>query len=346
MTTAAGRTLRYWQAEREALQQEMRRNPKVVLLGEDIAGAAGRESQGIIEGWGGPYGTTRGLVQEFGRGRVIDTPISEAGFLGAAAGLAESGYRPWVDIMFPSFLAVCLDQLITNIAQKYALSGRRHSVPVVIKTLINNHGVLYSMAAQIPGLKVVAPSDPYTVKGLTLAALRDPDPVVIFDHIGLLRSEGAVPEGDYVVPLGKAIVRRAGSDLTLVGISAMTAVCLQAADVLSDRGISIEVIDLLSLAPLDEETILGSVGKTGRLVVVDEGFPQCSPAHDVIALVAERAFSRLLAAPRAITSPHTFRPFSPPLNAAYAPTVSSVVAAIVDMVGVATGLPVAASVVP
>jgi pyruvate/2-oxoglutarate/acetoin dehydrogenase E1 component len=333
MTSQTVRLLRFWQAEREALQIEMRRNPKVILLGEDIVGAAGRESQGIIEGWGGPYGTTRGLVQEFGRARVVDTPISEAGFLGAAAGLAESGYRPWVEIMFPSFLAVCLDQLITNIAQKYHLYGRQRSVPVVVKTLINNHGVLYALAAHIPGLKVVAPSDPFTVKGLTLAALRDEDPVVIFDNISLLRNEGPVPEGDYVLPLGKARVVRDGSDVTLVGISAMTGICLQAADALAQDGVSAEVVDLLSLAPIDEATILASVSKTGRLVVVDEGFPQCSPAHDVIALVAQRALSQLVAAPLAVTPPHAFRPFSGPLNAAYAPTSQSVQVAVHEVVG-------------
>ncbi len=331
MTTTPTRVLRYWQAELEALQLEMRRNPKVVLLGEDIAGAAGRERQGFVEGWGGPYGTTRGLVQEFGRSRVIDTPISEAGFLGAAAGLAESGYRPWVDIMFPSFLGVCLDQLITNVAQKYHLFGRQRSVPVVVKTLINNHGVLYSIPAHIPGLKVVAPSNPYNVKGLTLAALRDDDPVVIFDNISLLRTEGPVPDEDYVVPIGKAAVVREGEDVTLVGISAMTNVCLEAAAALLERGISAEVIDLLSLAPLDADSIIESVRKTRRLVVVDEGFPQYSPARDIIAVVAERAFSDLVAPPRAVTAPHAFRPFSPPLNAAYAPSCGSVLSVVIEM---------------
>lgn len=337
----SNRTLRYWQAELEALQQEMRRNPKVVLLGEDIAGAAGRERQGIVEGWGGPYGTTRGLVQEFGRSRVIDTPISEAGFLGAAAGLAESGYRPWVEIMFPSFLGVCLDQLITNIAQKFHLFGRERSVPVVIKTLINSHGVLYSIPAHIPGLKVVAPSSPYTAKGLTLAALRDEDPVIIFDNISLLRMEGEVPETDYCVPIGKAVVAREGSDVTLVGISAMTNICLGAAGVLASHGISAEVIDLLSLAPVDEETILASVRKTGRLIVVDEAFPRCGLARDLIAVVAERAFNKLKAPPCEVTAPHNFRPFSPPLSAKYLPTLENVVAAADELVD--TGLARAAA---
>lgn len=318
------RSLRYWQAELEALQQEMRREPSIVLLGEDIAGAAGRENQGIIEGWGGPYGATRGLVKEFGRQRVRDTPISETGFLGAAAGLAENGFRPWVEIMFPAFFGVCFDQLLTNIAGKYQLSGGGQNIPLVVKTMINSHGVLYSLAAHLPGLKVVAPSSPYSVKGLTIAALQDDDPVVIFDNISLLRQRGPVPEKPYTLPIGKAAVLRQGDDVTLVGISAMTYVCLEAASVLEVEGINAEVIDLLTLAPFDTETILGSVGKTGRLIVVDEDFPQCSVARDVVAVVAERAFAKLVSPPRAITPPNSFRPFSPALSRAYGPSVLEV----------------------
>lgn len=331
-TEKSQRVIRYWQAEVEALQQEMRRNPKIVLLGEDIAGAAGKQSQGIIEGWGGPYGTTRGLVKEFGRERVIDTPISEAGFLGAAAGLAENGYRPWVEIIFPAFLGVCLDQLITNIAQKYHLSGRKQSVPVVVKMLINDHGVLYTIPTHIPGLKVVAPSNPYTVKGLMISALRDSDPVVVLDNISLLRREGPVPEDSYSLPIGKASIVQEGEDVTLVGISDMTNVCVDAAAILRTKGISAEVIDLLSLAPLDEDTLVESVRKTGRLVAVDEGFPRCSLARDVVAVVSEKAFSYLKAAPRTVTAPHIFKPFSRLLAEAYRPSPAKVVEAVLSIV--------------
>jgi acetoin:2,6-dichlorophenolindophenol oxidoreductase subunit beta len=314
------RQLRYWEAGLEALKLEMRHDPKIVLLGEDIAGAAGREDQGFIEGWGGPYGGTRGLVAEFGRLRVIDTPISEAGFLGAAVGLASSGFRPWVEIMFPAFLNVCFDQLATNVAQHYQLFGRNATLPIVIKTLINHQGVMYSLAAHIPGLKVVAPSSPYSAKGLMIAALRDDNPVVVYDHIGLLSQRGVVPEEAYAMQIGKAEVARVGKDVTLVGISAMTRACLAAADKLSELGVDAEVVDLLSLSPIDVETIAGSARKTGRVVVVDEDYPVCSVARDVASQVAEAAWGRLVAAPLTLTPPHLFRPFSGELGEAYSPS--------------------------
>lgn len=319
------RVLRYWQAEAEALAQAMRRDPRIILLGEDIAGGAGREDIGIVEAWGGPYGTTRGLATEFGRNRVIDTPISEAGFLGAAAGLAESGYRPLVEIMFPVFFGVCLDQLVTNIAQKTHLFGARRKMPVVVKSLINDHGVLYSLLAHIPGLRIVAPSSPYTVKGLLMSALQSDDPVVVFDNIALLRREGAVPELPYEVPIGESVVANEGYDITLIGISAMTTVCLDAARLLRDEGVSAEVIDLLSIAPIDEATLLRSVRKTGRVIVVDEGFPRCSVARDVVAMISERAFRHLRTAPFTLNSRAEFRPFSKALSQSHIPTVSQVV---------------------
>jgi len=317
---------KYWRACNDALRQEMTRDPSVIVLGEDVAGAAGRADEGFIDAWGGPFGITRGLIQEFGPERVRDTPISEAGFLGLAAGLAADGYRPWVDIMFTELMPVAWDQLTNRIARAHYLSAGQLRMPVTVKTF----GECYSAVCHFPGLVCVAPSDAYTAKGLTAAAIRSDDPVVIFDSLKLLRSQTEVPGEDYVLELGKARVVRGGTDVTLLGIGATTALCLQAAAELEDAGISAEVVDLLTLAPWDVPAVTESVRKTGRLVVADFDHPSCGLAAEICARITTTAWDRLAAAPAAVTPPPVpamSMDASAAMAAMYLPNPAGVVAA-------------------
>ena len=331
----ATRQLTFAQAVNEAIRQEMRRDPTVIVMGEDIAGAAGKAEQGFVDAWGGPMRLTKGLIQEFGDSRIRDTPISEAGFIGAGVGAAATGLRPLVDLMFIGFLGVCGDQIINNAAKMHYMFGGKVNVPLTIMTNIGagsssaaqHSEVAYSVLTHYPGLKCVAPSDAYTAKGLFISAIRDDDPVIIFNH-KLLMGMGAqpnVPEEPYEVPIGKADVAREGSDVTLVGISYTTYLCHQAADALEAQGYSAEVIDLLSLSPMDNDTILESVKKTRKIVIVDEDYPRCSIASDISALVAEEAFDYLDAPPRRITAPHTSVPYSRPLEELYMPSTERIV---------------------
>ena len=342
MTQAqAVRALTYIQATNEALRQEMERDPTVIVMGEDIAGG-GRRDQ-FQDAWGGIYRITKGLIGQFGPERVRDTPISEAGFIGAGVGAAATGLRPVVDLMFVGFLGVCADQILNNAAKMHYMFGGKVKVPLTIMTSIGagtsaaaqHSETLYSVFAHFPGLKCVAPSDPYTAKGLYLAAMRDDDPVVIFNH-KLLMGRGTmaglgggrhVPEEPYETPIGKADVLRSGDDITLIGASYTTLVCSEAAHILEGRGYSAEVIDLLSISPLDEETILESVKKTRKVVIVDEDYPRCSVASDLSALAAEGAFDYLDAPPKRVTSPHTSIPYSMPLENEYILTKEKVVEA-------------------
>jgi len=329
-------------AENEAIRQEMERDPSVIMLGEDIAGAAGRAHLGFVDAWGGPMGSTKGLIQQFGPERIIDTPICEMSFIGAAVGAAITGLRPIAELMFVNFIGVALDSVMNEGAfLRYMLGGQVH-VPMVIKTAIGatatntqigggsaaqHSGSMYSMFAHIPGLKCVAPSDAYTAKGLLTAAIRDDNPVVYFSHrkVGPTRME--VPEEPYALPIGKARIVRAGKDVTLVGISQMTNVCREAASLLAEQGVEAEVIDLLSLAPLDEECLTESVRRTKHLVVVDEDWPDCSIATTVAALVADKAVDYLDGPIKSVTGARTPVPYSGVLESAYVPSADRVVAA-------------------
>ncbi|HLH69966.1 MAG TPA: alpha-ketoacid dehydrogenase subunit beta [Candidatus Dormibacteraeota bacterium] len=336
------RELLFSRAENEALRQEMERDPTVILMGEDVAGGAGRADQGFIDAWGGPMGATKGLIQRFGPGRVIDTPICEMGFIGAAVGAAVTGLRPVAELMFVNFVGVCLDPIMNEGAFLRYMLGGQVSVPLVIKTAIGatgrapergggsaaqHSGSMYSIFAHVPGLKCVVPSDPYTAKGLLIAAIRDDDPVVYCSHRQLAGTKGEVPEEPYTVPIGRARTLRPGRHVTLVGIARMTGVCLEAADRLADDGVEAEVVDLLSLSPLDEETLVESVRRTGHLVVVDEDTPRCSVARDVAAVIADQAIDRLDGPVKTVTSPHAPVPYSGVLEAAYVPTPEAVVTA-------------------
>jgi pyruvate dehydrogenase E1 component beta subunit len=335
------RIISYQKAVNEAVAQEMRRDPDVVILGEDIAGGAGREDQGIKDVWGGAFGTTKGLVSEFGSQRVLDTPITESGFMGAAIGSAATGLRPIVELMFVDFSGVAFDQIMNQAAKLRYMFGGKAKIPLTICCSIGggmnaaaqHSQVLYSLFAHIPGLKGIAPATPYDMKGLLASAIRDDDPVMVFQHKGLLGMKENVPEESYTIPLGQADIKRQGQDVTLVAISRMVHVCLEAAQTLEADGISAEVLDLRSLSPLDERAVLESVAKTGRLVVVDEDTPRCSMATDIAALAADQGFDHLDAPIKRVTAPHTPVPFSPPLEKFYLPDAQKVIAAVKELLG-------------
>jgi len=323
----------------EALRIALETDPNVILMGEDIAGGGGRADQGIEEAWGGIMGATKGLYKAFGPERVRDTPISEMGFLGAAVGAAVTGLRPVVELMFMDFIGVSLDPLLNQAAKLRYMFGGKARVPLTVRTscgaglraAAQHSQTLYGITTSIPGLKTVCPATPADAKGLLLAAIRDDDPVVFCEPKSLMFVSGPVPEGDYMVPLGKAAVVRAGSDVTLVGIGRTVQVALDAARALESEGTSAEVIDLRSLQPLDEETILASLARTGRLVVVDEATPRCGIASDIAALCVDKGFDYLNGPVKRVTAPHTPVPFSPALEDLFIPSAERVIAAVREL---------------
>ena len=321
------RELNFGQALNEAMSMEMRRDPNVVLMGEDVAGGAGVEHLEGDEAWGGVLGVTKGMVKEFGRERVIDTPISESGFIGASVGAAVTGLRPIAEMMFVGFMGVCFDQILNQGAKLRYMFGGKAKVPLVIRTLCGggyraaaqHSQVLYSLFTHVPGLKTIVPSTPYDAKGLLISAIRDDDLVIFFEDITLGAMKGPVPEDDYTIPLGKAEIKRPGTDVTVVAIGKMVHHAMTAAKELDEQGKSAEVIDPRTLSPFDEDAVLASVEKTGRLVIVDESHPRCNVATDIAALVADKGFDFLNAPIKTVAAPHTPVPFSPPLEDHYLP---------------------------
>jgi pyruvate dehydrogenase E1 component beta subunit len=332
----ATRTATFREAINEALRLEMARDPDVILMGEDVAGGATVPGFEREDAWGGVLGVTKGLVQEFGRDRVLDTPISESGYVGAAVGAAATGLRPVAELMFVDFFGVCMDQIFNQGAKLRYMFGGKAKVPMVIRTMIGagfraagqHSGCHYSVFTHMPGLKTVVPSTPSDAKGLLAASIRDDDPVIFFEHKLLYDVQGELPEGEYVVELGRADVKREGDAATIVAIGRMVQLSLEAGGTLAGEGIEVEVVDPRTLSPLDDETILASVRKTGRLVVVDEDNPRCSMATDIAALVASRAFDHLDAPPQLVTAPHTPVPFSPVLEDVYIPSPERIVDAV------------------
>jgi pyruvate dehydrogenase E1 component beta subunit len=332
------RRINYMQALNEALAQEMERDERVVVMGEDNAGGAG--APGDSDAWGGVMGVTKGLYGRFPN-RVFDTPISESAFVGAAAGAAAAGLRPVAELMFVDFFGVCMDQIYNQAAKFRYMFGGKARTPIVIRTMYGagiraaaqHSQSLYPIFTHIPGLKVVVPSNPYDAKGLMIASIRDDDPVVFFENKVLYAVEGEVPEEPYALPLGEAEYVREGDDVTVVAIGRMVAMAQEAADALAAEGIGCEIVDPRTTSPLDTETIFESVEKTGRLVVVDESNPRCSLATDIVAQVAEHSFDDLKAAPRMVTAPHTPPPFSPVLEDLYVPDARRVAAAVREAVG-------------
>ncbi len=326
------RKITYQQAINEALDQEMSRDQNVIVMGEDVAGGEG--SPGEQDAWGGVLGVTRGLYHKH-PGRVIDTPISESGYVGAAVGAACCGMRPVAELMFVDFLGVCFDQIFNQAAKFRYMFGGKAETPVVIRAMYGagfraaaqHSQCLYNIFTHIPGLKVVVPSNPYDAKGLLIQSIRDNDPVIFLEHKALYTMEGEVPEELYTVPFGEAAVVREGNDVTIVAIGRMVQKAQEAAAELQKAGVQCEIIDPRTTSPLDTDTILESVEKTGRLIVVDESHPRCSMASDIAGLVAENAFDSLKAPIRQITGPHSPVPFSDSLEELYIPSAAKIVAA-------------------
>ena len=331
------RVITFRQAISEALDLEMARDPSVILIGEDIVGGQGAD--GEMDAWGGVFGVTKGLYVKYGD-RVIDTPISESAFVGAAIGAATAGERPVVELMFNDFLGVCFDQIFNQAAKFRYMFGGKVQTPLVIRTIIGSgmraaaqHSQsLYSIFTHVPGLKCVVPSTPYDAKGLLTEAIRDNDPVIFCEHKGLYEMEGDVPEESYSIPFGEAEVVRDGDDISIVTLAEMVHVAMRASEQLAKEGIDCEVIDLRTTSPLDEDTILESVESTGRLVVLDEANPRCGMAADISALVAQKAFAALRAPIQMVTAPHTPVPFSAVLEDLYKPNADRVTAAVRQVV--------------
>jgi acetoin:2,6-dichlorophenolindophenol oxidoreductase subunit beta len=327
------RTISTKQAINEALDQEMSRDPSVIIMGEDIVGGAG--APGERDAWGGVLGVTKGLYAKYGD-RLLDTPLSESAYIGAAIGAACCGMRPVAELMFIDFMGVCFDQIFNQAAKFKYMFGGKAETPVVIRTMV---GAGFRAAAQhsqmltpifthIPGLKVVCPSNPYDAKGLLVQAIRDNDPVIFCEHKNLYGLEGDVPEALYAIPFGEANVVREGKHCSIVTYGAMVHRATEAATTLATEGIEADVIDLRTLSPVDLETVLESVRKTGRLVCVDEANPRCSIASDVSAQVAQNAFTSLRAQIELVTAPHTPVPFSPVLEDLYIPSATRVAEAV------------------
>ncbi|MFJ2772796.1 alpha-ketoacid dehydrogenase subunit beta [Streptomyces sp. NPDC087300] len=331
------RSISYREAINEALVQEMERDPSVIVMGEDNAGGAG--APGADDAWGGVLGVTKGLQPRF-PGRVLDTPISESAFIGAAIGAATRGLRPVAELMFIDFMGVCFDQIFNQAAKFRYMFGGKAVTPVVVRAMYGaglraaaqHSQALYPVFTSVPGLKVVLPSSPYEAKGLLTQAIRDDDPVIFCEHKAMYDVVGEVPTESYTIPFGEADVVREGRDVTVVALGRMVSVAREAADALAASGVRCEVIDPRTTSPLDTETIVESVGQTGRLVVVDEAGPRCGMAADISALVAREAFGALQAPIGTVTAPHTPVPFSPALEDLYIPDAGRVAAAVKTVV--------------
>jgi acetoin:2,6-dichlorophenolindophenol oxidoreductase subunit beta len=333
------RILTMRQALSEAFRQVMEEDPTVIMMGEDIAGGMG--APGELDAWGGDLGITKGLIGRFGMERVLDMPISETAYVGAAVGAATAGLRPIAELMFVDFMGVCFDQLLNQAAKFRYMFGGKTRTPLVLRTQYGagfragaqHSQSLYPLFTHIPGLKCVIPATAYDAKGLMIAAVRDNDPVIFFEHKVMYDEvKDDVPERPYTIPFGEANLIEEGDDATIVALGRMVHFALAAARELRTHGISCDVIDPRTISPLDEETILESVQKTGRLVVVDEAYPRCGMAADVASIVAEKAFDFLKAPIRKVTPPHTPIPFAPNLEDAYLPSADKIAAAVRQIV--------------
>ncbi|MBU6371265.1 MAG: alpha-ketoacid dehydrogenase subunit beta [Alphaproteobacteria bacterium] len=315
----------YRQAINEAIRMEMRRDPSVIVLGEDVAGGQG--GTGGVGKVGNIFGVLAGLYDEFGPERVLDTPISESAIIGAAGGAAMTGLRPVAEIMFADFVGVCFDQIYNQAAKFRYMFGGKAKTPLVIRTTIGagfragaqHSQTLHPLFTMVPGLKVVMPTNAYDAKGLMIEAIRDDDPVIYMESKLLYDAEDEVPDEAYRVPFGEANIVRTGKHVTVVGMGLMLTRAKAVAGELAKAGIDCEVIDPRTTSPFDEDTIIESVEKTGRLVIVDESPPRCSLASDISSIVVEKAFKALKAPIRKVTCPHTPVPFAPNLEDEFMP---------------------------
>jgi pyruvate dehydrogenase E1 component beta subunit len=324
------RRVRYRRAINEALREEMVRDERVFCIGEDLR-----------EPWGGTYKVTEGLSDDFGPERVLNTPIAENGIVGAALGAALTGLRPVVEMMYLDFACYAMDQIVNQVAKIRYMTGGQCSVPLVIrgpqggyKSSAAQHGqTLEAWFAHVPGLLVAVPSTPADAKGLMKTAIRLDDPVLYLEHKSLYLESGELPEGEHLVPFGKADVKRAGADVTIVAWAKMVSMSIEAAGLLAAEGIDVEVVDLRTLAPLDEDAVLESVGRTGRLVVVQEAHRRGGFGGEVAAVVADRAFGELRAPVKRVAALDVPLPMAPNLERSVLPSVDSIAAAVRACVG-------------
>jgi pyruvate/2-oxoglutarate/acetoin dehydrogenase E1 component len=322
------RELTLAEAIREALAEEMRRDDRVFVIGEDVAEA------------GTPFKVLSGLVGEFGVKRVIDTPISEPGFTGIAVGAAMTGMRPVVDIMFGDFITLIMDQMVNQAAKIHYMSGGRFKVPMVLRTTLGasrrsaaqHSQSLHALFSHIPGLKVVMPSTPADAKGLLKSAIRDDNPVAFFEHKMMYRLRGPVPDGEFTIPLGVADIKRSGKDITMVATSNMVSAALSAAEQLSKKGIEAEVVDPRTIFPLDKETLVDSAKKTGRALVIDEGYTRFGITAEIASVISEGAFYFLDAPVKRVGAMDVPIPFSPALEDLTVPDAAMIVAAAESLV--------------
>ena len=316
--------IRYVKAIADAIGEEMARDERVILLGEDVGAP------------GGTFGATKGLHQQFGGERVRDTPISETAIVGAAIGAAANGLRPIVEIMFIDFIGTCWDQVVNQMAKMRYMFGGQMRLPLVLRTHTGaglnagpqHSGSLEAWAVHVPGLKVVMPSTPADIKGLLKSAIRDDNPVIVVENKTLYAMKGEVPAGEHLVPIGRAEVKREGKDVTVVALSRMVHEALKAAELLSKDGISVEVLDPRTLSPLDRDALLASVAKTGRLVIAHEAWGPCGFGAEVAAIAADAGFRSLKAPVRRVTPPFTPVPFSPPMEKFWLPDAGKIAAAV------------------
>jgi len=326
------------QAINEAIDQEMQRDPTVVVMGEDIVGGTG--SPGEADAWGGVLGVTKGLHAKYGN-RLMDTPLSESAYVGAAIGAATCGLRPIAELMFIDFMGVCLDEIFNQAAKFRYMFGGKAQTPIVIRAMCGagfraaaqHSQMLTPILTHIPGLKVVCPSNAYDAKGLLIQSIRDNDPVIFLEHKNLYGHESEVPEESYAIPFAEANIVRDGKHATIVTYGQMVHRSVEAAGMLAREGVECEVIDLRTLSPIDMDTVIESVENTGRLVCVDEANPRCSIASDVSAMVAQEAFDALKAPIRMVTAPHTPVPFSPALEDLYVPSIDAIAGAVRRIMG-------------
>lgn len=314
------REITFGQAINEAIAEEMRRDPRIFMIGEDIAEA------------GTTFKVLKGLVEEFGPQRIIDSPIAEAGITGIGVGAAMTGMRPIVDIMFGDFLTLAMDQIVNQAAKVHYMSGGKLKVPMVIRTTLGasrrsaaqHSQSLHAWFCHVPGLKVVVPSTPYDAKGLMKSAIRDDNPVITFEDKMMFQLKGPVPEGDYTIPLGVADIKREGKDITLIGTSSMVHVALEAAKMLAEIGIEAEVVDPRTLKPLDTDTLIASAKKTSRAIVIDEGYHSYGVTAEIASVIADGAFYYLDAPVKRFGAMDVVIPFSPVLEDLTIPTPQAV----------------------
>ncbi|MFN7012728.1 MAG: pyruvate dehydrogenase complex E1 component subunit beta [Bacteroidia bacterium] len=325
------RKIQFREALREAMSEEMRKDERIFLMGEEVAE------------YNGAYKVSQGMLDEFGPKRVIDTPIAELGFAGIGVGAAMNGLRPIIEFMTFNFSLVAIDQVINSAAKMYQMSGGQYNIPIVFRGPTASAGQLAAQHSQAfenwyancPGLKVVVPSNPYDAKGLLKAAIRDDDPVIFMESEQMYGDVGEVPEGEYIIPIGKADIKREGSDVTILAFGKITKVALAAAEELAKEGISAEVVDLRTVRPIDYDTVIKSVKKTNRLVIVEEAWPLASIATEVTFAVQRDAFDYLDAPVRRVTTADTPLGYAPTLVAEFLPNPARVIKAVKQVMYIA-----------